>query len=88
MSPLKKMRCRHERNSWIVAGGLGEWCYVCGAYRGLTPVAPNESQPRTVWIRPTGDRDNNPAEKLTKTRISPAERNMLDMRDWFDATKI
>jgi hypothetical protein len=61
---LKMERCRHERNSWIVAGGRGEWCYVCGSYRGLELVGENIAKPRTAWIRPTGDRDDNPADKL------------------------
>jgi hypothetical protein len=56
-------RCRHERNSWIVAGGKGEWCYVCGAYRGLMDVA-GGLQPRTAWNRPTGDRDDNPTDRM------------------------
>ncbi len=63
--PNMSVSCRHSRNSWIVAGGSGEWCYVCGAYRGLT----NEDarrMPRTVWIKPTGDKENNPAEMLKR----------------------
>lgn len=57
-------RCRHERNSWLVAGGSGEWCYVCGAYRGLRKVSLGVSEPRTNWVAPTGDKENNPFDKL------------------------
>jgi hypothetical protein len=55
--------CRH-RTTWIVGGGSGEWCYVCGAYRGLQSVGVNARAPRTRWIRPTGDEDKNPTEQL------------------------
>lgn len=58
--------CRH-RTSWIIcARGFptAEWCYVCGAYRGLDSTSSNSAVPRTVWIRPTGDPENNPTEKL------------------------
>jgi hypothetical protein len=57
-------RCRHDRNSWIVGGGSGEWCYVCGAYRGLKAISANESAPRTKWIIPTKDRNYNPVDKI------------------------
>lgn len=56
-------RCRHERNSWIVASGKGEWCYVCGAYRGLMD-GDGGLLPRTSWVRPTGDKDDNPTANL------------------------
>ena len=59
----KRKPCRHSANSWIVAGGSGEWCYVCGAYRGLA-VTPGR-WPRTRWVKPTGDRDDNPVQVLT-----------------------
>lgn len=64
MKIKKKERCRHEQNSWIICGGHGEWCYVCGAFRGLTVSEPNHCYPRTIWIKPTGDKKNNPSEKL------------------------
>lgn len=61
----KKERCRHERNSWLVCGGYGEWCYVCGAFRGMRPVeGTNGVTARTTWAKPTGDKDNNPYEKM------------------------
>ena len=61
---MKKQPCRHGRHSWIVSGGSGEWCYVCGAYRGLAKVGDNISAPRTLWVVPTGNPGNNPTEKL------------------------
>ena len=48
------MDCNH-RSSWIVGGGNGEWCYVCGAYRGMESAYGKGIQPRTVWIKPTGN---------------------------------
>lgn len=32
------MRCRHKK-SWLIAGGLIEWCNDCGAFRNLAPVS-------------------------------------------------
>lgn len=55
--------CDH-RNSWVIGGGSGLWCYVCGAYRGMENAYGRGMIPRTVWIKPTGNRDNNPSEKL------------------------
>lgn len=63
---MKKERCRHERNSWIICGGCAEWCFVCGAYRGLKIVKPNVCAPRTKWIKPTGDKEKNPYHLLRK----------------------
>jgi hypothetical protein len=60
----KKVRCRHERNSWLICGAYGEWCFVCGAFRGMKHLDGNGVAPRTTWVRPTGDRDNNPYEKM------------------------
>ena len=54
--------CNHV--SWIVGGGSGEWCYVCGAYRGLEAAYGKPLIPRTVWIAPTGSKNTNPAKKL------------------------
>ena len=59
-----KKRCRHERNSWLVCGGYGEWCYVCGAYRGMDLTGKNACKPRTKWFRPTGDKNKNPYPKI------------------------
>ena len=65
MKTKQKERCRHERNSWIICGGWAEWCYVCGAYRGLNQVkGTNHCYPRTTWAKPTGDKNNNPYEKM------------------------
>jgi hypothetical protein len=55
-------------------GGLLEWCYVCGAYRHLD----RSSAPRSKWIRPSGDKRNNPTAQIegdkhlfTQRRIKP-----------------
>jgi len=56
-----KERCRHERNSWIIGGGFYEWCFVCGAIRGMLPdKKQNFVSPRTLWIKPTGNPKKNP----------------------------
>ena len=56
------MRCRHERHSWII--GFHEWCYVCGAFRRLKFLRESSCVPTTKWIKPTGDKDNNPYAKI------------------------
>ena len=68
-------RCRHERNSWIIAGGYQEWCFVCGALRRLKPIQDGSFpvmtwEPASRWIRPTGDKNKNPliAELRDRTR--------------------
>lgn len=56
----EEQRCRH-RGTWIIAGGHAEWCYECGAFRGLAPVPGyNQSYARTYWARPTGIGGKNP----------------------------
>ncbi len=66
--------CRH-RNTWILAGGSGEWCYVCGAYRGLSAWSGEIAHwPRTVWITPTGSPENNPADQLKRKVRKPKGR--------------
>ena len=58
------VRCRHERNCWIIFGGLAMWCYVCGAWRQLSPTATvNLGKPIGPWFKPSGDRRVNPAMK-------------------------
>lgn len=62
---MKNERCRHERNSWLLCGGYVEWCYVCGAFREMHAVdGVNVVIPRTKWVKPTGDRHDNPYEKM------------------------
>ena len=57
----KNIRCRHERNSWLIAGGYYEWCYVCGAFRKMKHNKGNSVSPNGKWIKPTGDKNNNPS---------------------------
>ncbi len=60
-----KTRCRHERNSWLIAGGHVEWCFVCGAWRYMKKVGPNAvtraDPPHDKWNKPSGDPKINPA---------------------------
>ena len=60
-------RHRHERNSWVIAGGAVEWCYQCGAWRSLKPVngRSNVLMAATKWQRPSGVGGPNPALKET-----------------------
>ena len=60
-------RHRHERTSWVIAGGAVEWCYQCGAWRSLRPVnaAGNVLTAITKWQRPSGIGGPNPALKET-----------------------
>lgn len=65
---IKKERCRHERNSWIILGGLAEWCYACGAWRALGIVRGNELERMPgdagKWHRPSGDKNINPYKEI------------------------
>lgn len=60
-------RHRHERNSWLIAGGAIEWCYQCGAWRSLRPVnaTGNVLTAISKWQRPSGIGGPNPALKET-----------------------
>ena len=60
------VRCRHERNSWIIACGRFEWCYVCGAIRRMKRVGDNEIEAETKWKIPTGDHEVNPWPMVDK----------------------
>lgn len=51
-------RCRH-RDTWLL-GTSGEWCWRCGAYRGLKPTGPASAVARTRWVRPVGHYGKNP----------------------------
>jgi hypothetical protein len=57
---MNKNKCRH-RDSWLIASGLYEWCYVCGSLR-MMKLSMDESicGPATQWTRPTGDSLKNP----------------------------
>ncbi len=61
------MKCCHS-HTWIVGGGSGEWCYQCGAYRGLRSLGGNRLAARTNWVRPTGPDGKNPFEKLKELK--------------------
>jgi len=50
-------KCRHRR-SWIMASGLIEWCYSCGAVRVLKQTSPCASIPASTWTRPVGSGEN------------------------------
>ncbi len=64
---MRKQRCRHERNSWLLAGGHIEWCFACGAWRQMTVtdrgVYPAEKR---GWYKPSGDPKVNPWKGLDK----------------------
>lgn len=64
------MRCRHERNSWIL-GGVWEWCYRCGALRRLRPIGVNASAADSGWQRP---QEQNPSE-LPPRRMTTRDRD-------------
>lgn len=59
---INKAKCRHERNSWLIANGYYEWCFVCGALRTMR-MTPDACVPTSKWCKPTGDRKNNPWEE-------------------------
>lgn len=58
---------RHERTSWLIAGGYIEWCYVCGAWRHLRKIenisngwGPYRSGEFKGWRKPSGNPKKNP----------------------------
>lgn len=65
MTPLS--RCRH-RNSWLLLGGLVEWCYQCGAWRQLKANGLNSLAVVGPWCVPTGPNGENPHEWFRKRK--------------------
>lgn len=63
MTQIQKKRCYHNNNSWLIAGGYWEWCYVCGAIRRMRRLDEHAVAPATRWQKPTGDRNKNPEMK-------------------------
>jgi hypothetical protein len=58
---MRKQRCRHERNSWLIAGGYIEWCFACGAWRQLIQIGGKlHSAEKGKWYKPSGDPKVNP----------------------------
>lgn len=64
----KKERCRHEQHSWIIASGLVQWCFVCGAFRRMRIVGPSEIANNGPWHRPSGDKNVNPWDSKADDR--------------------
>ena len=61
-----KPRHRHERSSWLIAGGYIEWCYQCGAWRQLRRSDARFANVLVVaspWQKPSGIGGANPAAK-------------------------
>lgn len=57
------VRHRHERSSWLLAGGHIMWCYQCGAIRDMKKVLTNgvAFADGSKWRKPTGIGGKNPA---------------------------
>lgn len=57
--------CRHNK-SWLIACGMVEWCYECGAFRKMNRIEGelNAVYPLSVWIKPVGKGGENPSDKL------------------------
>jgi len=64
-----KTRCRHERNSWLIYNGFIEWCYVCGAFREMKFLKDDGVCPNTKWVKPSGDKNNNPYKQLERAKL-------------------
>lgn len=54
------MTCRHSNHSWLICGGLIEWCYRCGAFRKMKHLHETAVAPDGAWARPTGPDGENP----------------------------
>jgi hypothetical protein len=61
--------CKH-RGSWIIGGGSYEWCFECGAFRGLKQHGPQSNMvaPCSPWVHPSGIGGENPHEKWCKAK--------------------
>lgn len=52
--------CRH-RHTWLLASGLIEWCYECGAVRKMQRIHnTNAVCPLGKWAKPVGAGGENP----------------------------
>ena len=52
--------CRH-RHTWLLASGLIEWCYECGAVRKMQRIHDtNAVCPLGKWAKPVGAGGENP----------------------------
>ena len=52
--------CRH-RHTWLLASGLIEWCYECGAVRKMQRILNTNSVcPLGRWAKPVGQGGENP----------------------------
>ena len=60
------MRCRHSNHSWLISGGLIEWCYRCGAFRRMVITNGNTVSPSGAWARPSGPDGENPWDEYAK----------------------
>lgn len=68
-------RCRH-RNSWLIADGAYEWCYECGAFRGMTHIDVAAITPRTPWCKPVGPNGENPYTLWAKRCTTYSKRHV------------
>lgn len=63
-------RCKHRR-SWLLFGGLLEWCYQCGAFRNMEAThGGNAIYPESPWCYPTGPNGDNPFNEWNKRKAS------------------
>lgn len=53
-------RCRHNSTSWLLCGGLWNWCWKCGAIQKMEVSGPNHCWAVTRWTKPTGANGKNP----------------------------
>ena len=60
------MTCRHSNHSWLIAGGLIEWCYRCGAFRRLRITGDVTLSVDGAWAIPTGRDGKNPWDTYSK----------------------
>ena len=66
------MRCRHERNCWIL-GGAWAWCYRCGALQRLGHDTNGGRVPSSRWVKPRPD-GVNPWQEIEKPPIRREKR--------------
>ena len=74
MKKLNTSNCRH-RGSWLLAGGIIEWCYECGAWRKMTERGMAQVDVASPWCYPSGVGSENPWGEWDARRRTWLARN-------------
>lgn len=70
------MNCRHSDHSWLICGGLIEWCYRCGAFRRMDLVNRTTFAPAGAWALPSGPEGANPWDEYKRKQAAWEKRKL------------